>query len=99
MSASNGDPIYRVSIAKNVLDEVKALIQSSPRDGEVIASLEQISVQLERDPWNFGEQRYHLSNMRLQVRIAVVSPIAVLYCVDLDRPIVYVIRFIALEGA
>jgi hypothetical protein len=99
MSHSNGEPAFAVHMSKQVTDQLKILIQTSPRAAEVVASLERISNRLERDPWNFGEQRYHLHSLRIQVRIAVVSPIAVLYGVSLDRPDVWVKGFKTLAGA
>jgi hypothetical protein len=99
MSLPNGEPAFEVQMAKQVAEQLKQLIKASPRDDEVIASLKRITDRLERDPWNFGEQRYHLYDLRLQIRIAVVSPVAVIYGISMDRPTVYIKGFITLAGA
>jgi hypothetical protein len=99
MSLSNGEPAFKVHMSKHVATRLKLLIEHSPRRAEVIASLKRINDRLERDPWNFGEQRYHLSDSRIQVRVGAVSPVAVHYGVAMDRPDVYVAAFFVLEGA
>jgi hypothetical protein len=99
MSESNGEKIYKIHMSKDVTNKLKTLIQKSPRAEEVIASLERISYKLAHDPWNFGEQRYHLYDARIQVRVGVVSPVAVLYGVSMDIPKVYVSSFATLLGA
>jgi hypothetical protein len=61
--------------------------------------LKRINDKLKRDPWNSGEQRYHLYDARMQVRVAVVSPVAVLYGISMDRQDVYISSFVPLHGA
>ncbi|MCI0680491.1 MAG: hypothetical protein L0Y71_00180 [Gemmataceae bacterium] len=99
MSVSNGEQEYKIHMSKQVTDKLKTLIQTSPRAKEVAASLKRINEKLKRDPWNFGEQRYHLYDARIQVRVGVVSPIAVLYGISMDIPAVYINSFKALHGA
>lgn len=99
MSLSNGDRVYAVHMAKKVALQLKNLLEGSSRGDEIVASLKRINERLEQDPWNFGEQRFHLYELRLQMRVAVVSPISVIYAVHMDRPDVYIRGFVALEGA
>ena len=99
MSVSNGEPTYKIHMSKHVTNKLKTLIQNSPRAKEVVASLKRIREKLEHDPWNFGEQRYHLYDARMQVRVGVVSPVAVLYGISMHRPEVYVSSFVPLHGA
>ena len=99
MSVSNGETTYKIHMSKQVTDKLKILLQKSPRAKEIVASLKRISDKLEHDPWNFGEQRYHLYEARMQVRIGVVSPVAATYGISMDRPDVYVSSFVPLHGA
>jgi len=99
MSSSNGEGTFEVHMSKHIANQLKNLLKGSPRGTEIVASLQRINDRLERDPWNFGEQRYHLHEARLQIRIAVVSPVAVEYGVHMDRPIVFIRTVVALAGA
>lgn len=99
MTLSNGESAFRVTLVGHARELLKKLVQSSSRAEEIVASVKRITEQLKRDPWNFGEQRYHLYFARLQVRVAAVSPVVVEFGVHMDRPDVFIRSFTALAGA
>jgi hypothetical protein len=96
MESKNGEPRFEVRFSKKLANEIKSIILNSKRKAEIIASFERVQARLERDPWNFGEQCYHLYHGRMQIRLAVVGPLAVEYAVEMDRPRVVIKRFVEL---
>src|SRR4051812_26463037 len=96
MSLSNGENAFRVNVVGPALQTLKLLVQTSARAEEIVASVKQITAQLKRDPWNFFEQRYHLYQARLQIRVVAVSPVVVEYGVHMDQPEVFIRSFTVL---
>jgi hypothetical protein len=55
---------------------------------EFLSALRAIDERLATDPLTFGEPRFHLKELRLEVRIAIVAPLAVSYAVHEEHPLV-----------
>ena len=96
MSSPNGSLRYHVSVSKKVAAEAKGLGKETAEAGlseAFIAALEQINARLKRDPDVFGEPRYTLKHLGLQVRIAIISPCVVNFAVNLQARTVFVYGF------
>lgn len=91
--------MFRVTLVGHALEDLKKLVQNSTRAEEILARVKRITEKLKRDPWNFGEQRYHLYKARLQVRVASVSPVVVEFSVHMDLSEVFIRSFTPLAGA
>jgi hypothetical protein len=87
----NGEK-YQVHCATVVAEEIFQLQQSVPQSQRKRFAdvFEQIVRRLQHDPNEFGEPLYHLPSLRMQVRTAVILPLAVDFAVCEDRPLVFI---------
>lgn len=88
--------MYVVVIAKSVQKALQTLYQQAMEKGtkdQFSSAARAIDERLKTDPLGWGEPTYHLQFMGLQVRLGVIPPLAVLFAVDENRHIVYVMRF------
>jgi hypothetical protein len=69
--------------------EIERAATENGRGEIVVRAFQEIISRLKKDPHEFGEPNYNLPALRLQLRQAIVLPLAVHYAVSLDRPIVY----------
>jgi hypothetical protein len=65
---------------------------------ELADALKVISHRLAMDPLVWGEERYRLDQMGLQVRCGIHAQLRVNFAVDEQRRIVYVTEFLPLTG-
>ncbi len=57
------------------------------------AALRRIVSRLQKDPFSFGEPLYRLTTLNLQVRKGVIAPVAVIYGVHDELPLVLISGF------
>jgi hypothetical protein len=91
-AASNGESVEIVcsgAIAK-ALRQIQQQATSEGRGEAVLSAIRIIHSRLEKDAASFGEPRYRLPILRLNVRQAVVGPLAVEFAVHDDKPIVFI---------
>jgi hypothetical protein len=85
---------YRLVYSEQARNALKGLLQKAKalgRAAEVAAAVKEIEGQLRTQPTVFGEPVYDLQHARLQVRAAIVGPLAVTYGVDEDKHLVYIV--------
>jgi hypothetical protein len=85
---------YRLVYSEQARTALKELLQKAKglgRKAEVAAAVKKIEGRLRTQPTTFGEPVYDLQHARLQVRSAIVGPLAVTYGVDEDNHLVYVV--------
>src|SRR5262249_19029770 len=86
MTSPNGPLYFQVTLSKQVAQETKELIKEASAAGlkdQVLRALREINDRLKKDANGFGEPRYDLKELGLQVRVGVVAPCAVYYGVNL----------------
>jgi hypothetical protein len=93
MSLPNGPLRFQVILSKEIAAQVKGLLQEAAdmdlRDA-FINALQAIDARLKADPDVFGEPRYTLKNLGLQVRIAIILPCTVTYAVNMQARRVFI---------
>src|SRR2546430_96280 len=92
-SSPNGDQLFQVEISAAIAEALRQLQHRASREsrGKVfLLALRKIVDRLRTDPARFGEPLYRLSALRLQIRCAVVRPLAVDFGVYEDRPLVFI---------
>lgn len=102
MSSPNGSQSFRVELSGEVSQRIKEAYEiaaSAGIEASFLSALRRINDRLRKDPDVFGEPRYNLKHLGLQVRIAVINPCAVSYGVNLQARKVYVNGFRTIEGA
>lgn len=85
--------MYYVDASEEVRRELKQLHQDALKQGRgkaFVSSLRAMYERLHHDPFEFGEPLYSLPMLRLQVRNAAIRPLAVMYSVSTEHPIVIV---------
>ena len=58
---------------------------------ETLSALQELDRRLHNDPLSFGEPLYTLKATQLQVRMACVGTVSVLFALDEERRLVYVV--------
>jgi hypothetical protein len=76
----------------NTLKELQHEATLQGRGELVLAALRQIIHRLKHDPDGLGEPLYRLPALRMQIRSGIIPPLAVLFGVCEDRPIVFIRR-------
>jgi hypothetical protein len=87
---------YRVlgaELVVNTLRGLKRLADVAGEGNQFLSSAKRIVDRLATDPLDFGEPRFGLPNLQLQVRIGGFGNLAVQYAVDEERRIVYILKF------
>jgi len=85
-----------------VLEALKQLLTKAAelgRDEEVIEAVNRIRQRLMHDPLGFGEPLYRLPNMKLEVRLGIVPPLAVQYAVHQEKPFIILKSITPLAGS
>jgi hypothetical protein len=89
-------PPYRVIGAERVVNTLRGLKRLADAAGEgskFLSSAKRIIDRLATDLLEFGEPRFDLQHMQLQVRVGVYGNLTVQYAVDEERHIVYILKF------
>jgi hypothetical protein len=93
---------FQLVVSGAVLQSLKDLLARAAAvglDDVVIQAVKQTRQQLTYDPFGFGEPIYRLQHLRLEVRMAVVSPLAVQFAVHQDKPLVILRSVTPLSGS
>jgi len=94
---------FRVVYSRRVQNSVADLIQCIARDDKdlarsVVDAVKTIDERLRENPREFGEVRYRLERLQLEMRVAVVRPIAVQFGVHVTQKIVFVSKHDLLDA-
>lgn len=95
------NPPFQVSYPGAVRAALKDLCVRAAAKGrldEVLAAARLIDNRLHADPRDFGEQRYPLRHMKLEVYVAAAAPLIVFYAVHQALPVVFVREIEPLPG-
>lgn len=96
MTFPNGPIAFQVNLSAEVANEIKALFQEASNAGlkeAFLESLRAVNERLKKDPDVFGEPRYTLKNLGIQVRIAILLPCVVTFGVNVASRKVFVSSF------
>jgi hypothetical protein len=83
---------YEVHSSVATAKKLRLLFREASPQGRrkaFLAAFREVAQRLIHDPRGFGEPLYRLSNLRLQVYTAVVSPLVVHFAVFEDKPVVF----------
>jgi hypothetical protein len=89
----NGGPLYQVYCSGAVAESIREVHQQATREGRGQAMVDAFRRAVERlrqEPKKFGEGLYRLPALRMQVRTALIRPLALDFAVCLDRPLVFI---------
>jgi len=87
---------YRVVVSEQFRQEILAALTDALQAGTAQrfrAAFRQIGNRLRSDPLTFGEPKYRLPMLNLQVRQGAVHPVFVYYAVHEEQPVVFVRGF------
>lgn len=89
------EPDYAVHYSEAIARRLEKLQRRAARQGrgvQMLAALKRIYQQLQRNPRKLGEPLYRLSGMNLEIRTVSVRPVAIVFAVHEDRPLVFISR-------
>jgi hypothetical protein len=92
MSSPNGS-VYQVVLSGQVRDQLKNLHRRAQDKGQgkrVLSAVKRIFAHLRTQPLRFGEPRYTLHHLNVEMRHGAVEPVWVQYAVHKERRIVFV---------
>lgn len=92
-SGSNGQQRYLVSysvVIQEQFQECQRQASDQGRGADCLRAVRTILRRLAYEPFEFGEPVYRLTNLRLQIRTAVVVPLSVDFGVSEERRVVYI---------
>jgi hypothetical protein len=101
MRTPNGSG-YRVVLSGQVQDKLKELHRRAKDQGHgsrVLSAVKRIVALLRTEPLQFGEPRFTLSQLNLEIRVGTVPPLLVIYGVHKERRIVFLRDFLPLPGS
>ena len=101
-SGNGSGGLYQVTYSVVVRAALKKLVEHAKEVGiltEVFAAIKEINGRLHTDPIVFGEPLRELKSVKGQIRIAIVSPLAVEFAVhELDRKVLVAKPLTLLSG-
>ena len=89
----NGAGRFTVRCSSAIIASIHAIHQRARDQGRgkaVTSALRRIIHRLESNPLRFGEPVYRLPSLQMQIRTAIVRPLAVDFGVCEDRPLVFI---------
>jgi hypothetical protein len=95
-ATDNGGRRFRLDVSAVVAESMRALFRRAAQAGKgkpVLQAYRRIVQRLEASADSFGEPLYYLTNLQVEVRHAVIGPIAVDYGVMLSRNLVFIKGF------
>ena len=101
MNAPNGR-VYRVVLSEQVQAKLKELHRRAKDKGygtQVSSAVKSIVAALRAEPLQFGEPRFTLHHLSLEVRVGTIAPLVVIYGVQRERGIVFVRDFLSVPGS
>jgi hypothetical protein len=94
-------PHYDIVISQFVAGKFRTLYQQAVQAGivgQVLQAVRVILKQLRTEPLRFGEPTHHLEQLGLEIRLGVVSPLAVRYAVHQTLRVVFITEFKTLSS-
>jgi hypothetical protein len=93
---------FRVSYSGTVRAQLRQLVEEAARQdphfaGAALAAAKTIDARLRAAARDFGDPHFSLKALELDIRVAVVQPLAVTYAVHQREGIVFVQRFTLLS--
>jgi hypothetical protein len=101
MSTPNGR-VYRVVLSEQVQAKLKELHRRAKDKGyeaQVLSAAKRIVATLRAEPLPFGEPRFKLHHLSLEVRVGTVPLLVVIYGVERHQGIVFVRDFLSVPGS
>lgn len=95
MTEGSGEP-YTVSISQNELDKLKrwgAWAEDAGVLEDYLQTLKTVNYRLAFEPMDWGEPRYTLHQLKLEIRLGTSKMLNVWYGVHFDERIVFVKKF------
>jgi hypothetical protein len=92
-AAPNGSYPFQLAFSQVIADALRKLQRQASSEGRGEAFLNAVRTVIDRlrtEPTTFGEPLYHLPNLRMEVRCALVAPFGVDFGVCEDRPLVFI---------
>ena len=89
--ANNG--LFKVVYSGDVRKHLHALTMLAHELETFLSSLVAIDKRLRNDPRVFGESLYSLPAAHLDVRLGAINPLAVIYGVRQEQPLVFISQF------
>jgi hypothetical protein len=93
--------VYQIVLSIRVQDNLKDLHRRAKEKGHgarVLSAVKRIVAFLRTQPLEFGEPRFTLPHMKLEVRVGTVPPLVVIYGVQKERRVVFIRDFLPLPG-
>jgi hypothetical protein len=87
------------SVSADLIREVHAEAERDGHEAEFSEALLAINDRLQIDPGEFGDERFHVSGIDVEVRVAMIRPVAVEYGVSHSRRVVIFRRLWYLQPA
>jgi hypothetical protein len=100
MTAPDGSH-FHVIASQEVLHNLENLYNQAKQkgwDNDFLAALKRIDSNLRQRPNQFGEPRFTLRHLDLEIRVAIDSPLVVAFGVHRQKPIVFVREVSLLPG-
>ena len=91
-----GKSQFRVVYSEKVRNQFLAIVKKAALAGLrklVLDTAKAIHQNLQDQPREFGEILYHLEEAKLEVRLGVKAPLAVIFGVHEEQPVVFVKEF------
>jgi hypothetical protein len=86
--------VYSLAVQAALNELLRRAAEQDRKLGEdALAAVKTLDERLKADPMTFGEPRYQLHHLRLEVRIGVQPPLAVSFAVHATEPVVFVTGF------
>ena len=101
MTTPNGR-VYRVILSAQVQAKLKELHRRARDKGygaQVLSAVKRIVAALRTEPLQFGEPRFTLQHLSLEVRVGTVPPLLVTYGIHKERCIVFIRDILPLPGS
>ena len=93
--------MYQVVLSGQSASKLKDLhhrAKEKGQGGRFLSATKKILTFLRTEPLHFGEPRFALKNLSLEVRVAAVSPLLVVYGVHEGRRLVFIRDILRLPG-
>ena len=87
---------YQISCSQSVLETVRFLRKQCRYRGlesRFFTALRKIESRLKSEPLIFGEPRFHLHSLGLEIRIGMIQPLVVWYGIHAENRVVFVRDF------
>jgi hypothetical protein len=93
--------VHGSGVIFQTLRRLQRQASAEARGEEFLAAIKQIYQRLRQDPTVFGEPAYRLPALKMQVRSAVIFPVAVHFAISEDQQLVFIksVKLLAKKGS